>query len=244
MNSLVQQTLQLNNDGVAYFTSNDSAAAAEHLGRSLHFAAGLVRDSEGISDGFAESCKNHPDQCVVGRPIVTPIYGGKSVVSSTARWMQDRLFVYQNPLVLTQQLRPDGDSCDNRDSHRSLCTHAAAICYNLALLYHHDGMANRSNRSTTKAGKLYGACIAILSDSNLAHWNESTLLIAIAASNNLAVIEFERGMLDNVTNRLRHLSMLLRESEHVNLHMLATDELHNFLSNILLGNGLTAAPAA
>jgi hypothetical protein len=55
-------------------------------------------------------------------------------------------------------------------------------------------MASGNIQSTTKAEKLHAACIEILGDSEISFLNETTLLIVIAASNNLAGIEFEKGI--------------------------------------------------
>jgi hypothetical protein len=150
------------------------------------------------------------------------------------------LCVYQRALILTEQ----STCCCSMNEHQSLCTYCAAICYKLALLYHQDGMASGNIQSTTKAEKLHAACIEILGDSEISFLNETTLLIVIAASNNLAGIEFEKGMVYAVTNRLRFLATVLQEFEDANLDVLRVAELRDFLSIIFLGNGLTAAPAA
>jgi hypothetical protein len=89
-------------------------------------------------------------------------------------------------------------------------------------------MTSDNIQSTTNAEKLHAACIQILGDSNLSFLNETTLLIVIAASNNLAGIEFEKGMVYAVTNRLRFLATLLQESEDANLDILTVAELRDF----------------
>ena len=81
---------------------------------------------------------------------------------------------------------------------------------------------------------------------NLFLANKTTLLIVIAATNNMTQIELENGMIREAAIRLKFLaSFLLESSGHIDLGEIFTDtEVHMILSNIMLANGLKASPAA
>eukprot|EP00980_Cylindrotheca_fusiformis_P006009 scaffold1284_cov108-Cylindrotheca_fusiformis.AAC.23 len=231
--------MELNNEGVGYLRSKESAAAASHLGRSLQFASHLVKLHSPLRNEVITA--ETPNFEILPHSIIKPVDG-----KYEARRTTNALVMYQKVFALNEESSSSSSTTTtSATSQESLCTYSAAICYNLAFLYHQDGIRNGDICSTTKAERLYNSSISILADSNFVFLNESTLLITIAASNNLAVLELEKGLLDAVTNSMTSLAALLGEFENLRLHNLVSkEEVHTFLSNALMASGLQAASAA
>ncbi|KAL3938257.1 MAG: hypothetical protein SGBAC_006799 [Bacillariaceae sp.] len=238
---LVEETLRSNNDGVAHAASNQTNQAAGEFCKSLRIAQHILSSSLEYTDwqatsaggtmnmhprnGMENGCNHHTTQTT------------RSVKGSASSF-----FVYQKALLLESSTASAGMT--NENLGRRLCTYSAATCYNLALLYHQEGLTTGKSKFIDKAENLYSACMRILHDGNLSWLNPTTLLITIAASNNLAEIEISRGMVQQASSHIHLLEWLVYECRVVDLQLLSPEELHGLLGNLLHGKGLNTAATA
>eukprot|EP00980_Cylindrotheca_fusiformis_P031528 scaffold26498_cov108-Cylindrotheca_fusiformis.AAC.3 len=70
------------------------------------------------------------------------------------------------------------------------------------------------------------------------------MAIAVASSNNLAQIQYEKCMYEEVGRRLDFIISALHECEETENTMFTEVELKGMLSNALLVDGMVASPAA
>mmetsp|Transcript_12106 Transcript_12106/g.28935 ORF Transcript_12106/g.28935 Transcript_12106/m.28935 type:complete len:184 (+) Transcript_12106:236-787(+) len=143
------------------------------------------------------------------------------------------LFLYLNALVLEE----------TADCHPStLAIYCSVTLFNTAILYHMEGMATGRMRFMDQAHQMYQASLHFLN--GLDPWNDTVLLVNLAANNNLAHIELEKGMVDSANRRLGHTFEILQYAKSRTLGIVSGSELHGFLLNSSLQGKIFSAAAA
>ncbi|CAJ1938721.1 unnamed protein product [Cylindrotheca closterium] len=152
--------------------------------------------------------------------------------------MREKFFVYQSALVL--QEAPSFVGAEHRV--QSMNMYCAGILFNTAILHHQKSIKTGISASMHRAEQLYQTSLQIIV--GLPRSNDTVTLIALAATNNLAQIEFENGLVVQASERLRFLVHLLCSLENTAGRVFAVDEFYGVLSNTLLANGVSLSPAA
>jgi hypothetical protein len=219
---LAHRLCALNNKGVVFLESNTPEKAVVHFGECLLIGQELGR--------------RLPQKCDVPVSQDSLCCCPSSILSSKEKCQEDKLFIYQSALFLPEEC------CSPNET--SIHIYSAVVVFNLALVYHHVGMNAGKTSSLTKAEQFYENSIRLLDGLNPLSFNETTILIFLAANNNLAQIALEKGMVEPVSIRFRFLSHVLHQSNAMQRDIFTDHELNGILSNILLGNGLGASPAA
>ncbi|CAJ1965964.1 unnamed protein product [Cylindrotheca closterium] len=151
--------------------------------------------------------------------------------------MREKFFVYQNALVLQE-----APSFGAEHRVQSMNIYCAGILFNTAILHHQKSIKTGISASMHRAEQLYQASLQLIV--GLPRSNDTVALIAFAATNNLAQIEFEKGLVMQASERLRFLVHLFCSLENTAGRVFAVDECHGLLSNTLLANGMSSSPAA
>ncbi|CAJ1938719.1 unnamed protein product [Cylindrotheca closterium] len=120
--------------------------------------------------------------------------------------------------------------------------YCAGILFKTAILHHQKSIETGISASMHRAEQLYQASLQLIV--GLPRSNDTVTLIALAATNNLAQIEFEKGLVMQASERLRFLVHLLCSLESTAGRVVTVDEFHGMLSNTLLANGVSSSPAA
>ncbi|CAJ1931297.1 unnamed protein product [Cylindrotheca closterium] len=229
----LQETLNLNNKAVALYHSNDIGGAAKTYYASLCLAKELLQSTAPLQESV-----NHraPTPFATTLPQHECFHTSTEVSSSIP--MQEKFFVYQSALVL--QEAPSFVGVEHRV--QSMNIYCAGILFNTAILHHQKSIKTGISAFMHRAEQLYQASLQLIV--GLPRSNDTVALIAFAATNNLAQIEFEKGLVMQASERLRFLVHLLRSSENTAARVFAVDEFHGMLSNTLLANGVSSSPAA
>ncbi|CAJ1965963.1 unnamed protein product [Cylindrotheca closterium] len=120
--------------------------------------------------------------------------------------------------------------------------YCAGILFNTAILHHQKSIKTGISAYMHRAEQLYQASLQLIV--GLPRSNDTLTLIAFAVSNNLAQIEFEKGLVMQASERLRFLVHLFCSLENTAGRVFAVDGFHGMLSNTLLANGMSSSPAA
>ena len=236
---LMEESMRSNNEGVAHAAYNHVDQAADQFCKSLRIAQHLLRASPDYNDIQASPARTYASQRGKGTGQTGFHHSAHATRSIQAG--PSSFFVYQKALILESNT---SSSMANENLSHRLCTYSAATCFNLALLYHQEGMNTGRSQLIHKAEQMYSACLKILRDGNLSHLNPTTLLITVAASNNLAEIMFSKCMVLEASHHIHYVEWLIYECQVVNLDLFNSEEIHGFLGNILHRKGINTAAAA
>lgn len=233
-------TLKLNNKAVAQYHSNDFSQAAKIYHESLLLAHNLL------------TCPRLQEQssmpCRASGTTTTTLRQYECFHSSTqsprSLSKEDGLFVYQSALVL-QESPSRGPALHDvlpQASSTKLKVYCSGILFNAAILHHQVSIKTGKSVSMNRAEELYQASLQLVDKLTTA--NDTVVLIAVAASNNLAQIEFEKGQMMKAKERLRFLNNILHSWEDILYRIFTADEFRGMLSNTVLVNSIDASPAA
>jgi hypothetical protein len=222
----LHETLKLNNEAVAFFNSNEPIRAARNYYKSLCIARELM--SVPPQQPHPESIRNSSTKlgcCHSSSP------------DGNQRDPQDTFFLYQNALIFQES------SCSQ--TREALAVYCAGILFNTALLHHKSGLATGKAGSMGRAQQLYESSLQLLGGIDMSFYNTTTtLLIVISCTNNLAHIELEKGMFQEVSQKFKFIMSILQGSEEAQAKIFTAQELQGLLSNALMADGLVASPAA
>jgi hypothetical protein len=222
----LHETLKLNNEAVALFNSNEPIRAARNYYKSLCIARELMMSVH--QQPHPKSIRNASTKlgCCHSSPP-----------DDNQREPQDSFFLYQNALIFQES------SCSQ--TQEALAVYCAGILFNTGLLHHKSGLANGKAGSMFRAQQLYESSLELLGGIDLSFYNTTTtLLIVISCTNNLAQIELEKGMFQEVSQRFHIIMSILQGSEEAQCKLFTVQELQGLLSNALMADGLVASPAA
>ncbi|CAJ1958200.1 unnamed protein product [Cylindrotheca closterium] len=237
---LMEESMRSNNEGVAHAASNHVNQAADEFCKSLRIAQHLL---SGVSPEYNDLQSPSTDPMHLPTDMGNERYHHYHT-TKTVRFVKSGpsgVFVYQKALILesTSSASMTSETLANR-----LSTYCAATCYNLALLYHQEGLSTGRSRCIDKAEQLYSACLRLLQNGNLSCLNPTTLLITIIASNNLAEIELSKGMVQTASSHIQFVEWLVYECQVVKLDLFSPEEIHDLMGNMLHGKGMNTATAA
>ncbi|CAJ1947953.1 unnamed protein product [Cylindrotheca closterium] len=125
-----------------------------------------------------------------------------------------------------------------------IAIYCAGVVFNTAVLHHQQAIKTGNSASLDRAAKLYEASLHLVGQHVHADCNNTVSLIAMAASNNLAQIELEKGLVEQACSRLQVLQTVIQSLRPVIIQILTMSEFQGMLSNILLAEGVTTSPAA
>ncbi|CAJ1947837.1 unnamed protein product [Cylindrotheca closterium] len=249
----LQDTLKLNNHAVALYHSDNLPQAASAYYESLCFFNRLLQESYHCQDivGITANTTTVPQHECLHNIVVsvasskTCCYGddddGDTRIISAGSTQSHEPFVYQSPLILKEL--PPFMPLQNMQAMTIYC---ASILFNTAILHHQDSFKTGNSASLDRAAQLYEASLHLVGKfrATVLGPNKTVSLIAMAASNNLAQIEFEKGMLDQACKRLQFLKHLIQSLQQVVPHIFTRDEFEGMLSNSLSAQDVIASPAA
>ncbi|KAL3931860.1 MAG: hypothetical protein SGBAC_011115 [Bacillariaceae sp.] len=223
----LQHTLKLNNKAVALYHSNDIPHAAKIYFQSLCLVKELLKCPK---EGNMNHAPNKKTTLLKQECFHT------ATQTSRDTPMQDKLYVYQSALVLQESPSSWEQNVQNMNIY------CAGILFNTAILHHQNSIKTGKSASVGRAEQLYQASVQLVA--GLSTSNDTVVLIAVAASNNLAQIEFDKGLTMQANERLQFLADLLHSSVDETSRIFTADEFQGMLSNTLLANSIAASPAA
>ena len=227
----LDETLRLNNEGVALFHANEIARAAEKLHSSFLGARSLI--NRGTAAQGISSIPNWPYNlkcCEESR---------NHTFCSNDRnefFLCFRAFSFRGELGREQE----------GGSTQALSVYCAGILFNLAILHHKHGMNDGSPAFLDKAAAFYRTALEIIeANTDLFEQDPTLLLLAFITHNNLAQLELENGMVDKVNQRLHCMAGILYKRKRTILMALSNKmEVKGLVSNILGAGRLNTAQAA
>jgi hypothetical protein len=156
--------------------------------------------------------------------------------------LRDDFFLFQRALFLNAPRATDASS--PQEIFKALPILGSVVLFNSAILYHKNATLTAESSSLDKAQQLYKASLQFATSQGAT--NPTDWLITIAASNNLAQIACEKGMIEEANERLDDLCFLLsRGGSRERLHCIfSVEEIQGFLSNAAMAGGFKSSPAA
>ncbi|CAJ1937696.1 unnamed protein product [Cylindrotheca closterium] len=216
---------KFNNEAVALVMNNRHPRAIQKFHEALVQMRGVMR-------AFPKDLS--APSYVASRPKTAPRHH-VVILPSQADHQSKRedMFLYLNPILLDEptNLHPS-----------TLALYCAVTLFNVAILYHIEGVAKGRMRFLDKAQQMYQASLHFLNGQGL--WNDTVFLLSLAAHNNLAHIELEKGTVEASNGHLGHAFELLQSIKERALDILSDSELHGFLLNSSLQGRISSAAAA
>ncbi|CAJ1947957.1 unnamed protein product [Cylindrotheca closterium] len=226
----LQDTLQLNNQAVVLHHSDNLAQAAKAYHESLSFFKRLLKECYHHNQGIALSTVTQYECFHTAAPT-----NAQRDVSTQS---DDEPFVYQSALILQE-------TQSYLHNTQAMTIYCAGVVFNTAILHHRQAIKTGSSASLDRAAKLYEASLQLVLGQHIPAGSNSTVsLIAMAASNNLAQIELEKGLVCQACRRLQFLKILIQSLQHIVTRIFTMDEFQGMLSNTLSAESVTASPAA
>ncbi|KAL3934076.1 MAG: hypothetical protein SGBAC_010124 [Bacillariaceae sp.] len=155
--------------------------------------------------------------------------------NQVSRADREDLFLYFNVLALEETTNLDPST---------VAIYCSVTLLNVAIMYHMEGISQGRMRFMEQARKMYEASLHMLNSQDNILENDTVLLVQLAASNNLAHIELEKGMVDVANERLSHLYALLQATKSRALGIISCTELRGLFLNSSLQRKSCAASAA
>lgn len=216
---------KLNNEAVALFTNKRHAKAVE----KFHEALCHMRE---VMQAFPQDLPGSSS-----REVSSPSPARYHVAMPNQVNKADRedLFLYLNVLALEETTNLDPST---------VAIYCSVTLLNVAIMYHMEGISQGRMRVLDQARKMYQASLHMLNSQDILWENDTVLLVYLAASNNLAHIELEKGMVDVANKRLSHQFALLQATKSRALGIISSTELHGLLLNSSLQGKICAASAA
>mmetsp|Transcript_5912 Transcript_5912/g.14020 ORF Transcript_5912/g.14020 Transcript_5912/m.14020 type:complete len:230 (-) Transcript_5912:68-757(-) len=226
----LNETLRLNNEGVALFNADEPSRAAEKLHSSLMGARSLIH-RQGINSGNPTD-----EKCLL------QCYEESRKHASCSK-DGNGYFLFLRALVFRE---PEPQASTDEASTQALSVCCAGILFNLAVLHHKYWLKDGSSAYLDDAAVFYRTVLQIIKGNNvgLQQRNPTLLLLAYATHNNLAQIELEKGMVQRVNQRLHYMTGFLHTTKSTLLLTLSEREVEGLLSNVLSAGCLNTAPAA
>ncbi|CAJ1937698.1 unnamed protein product [Cylindrotheca closterium] len=239
MNPLVE-TLLLNNEAATLFHSNQCLSrAADAYQKSLCNVQSLLRGHHhtALMDPPLHSTLVSPERC--------SHYSFPNASSMTPSPARDNFYLFQRALYLNA---PSAADVSSPSSPQAICQAlpilGSVVLFNSAILYHKNAVLTGESFSLDKAQQLYKASLQFATSQGAT--NPTDWLITIAASNNLAQIAYEKGLIDEVNERLDDLSFLMSRGGSLERlqGIFTVAEIEGFLSNAAMTGGFKSSPAA
>ncbi|CAJ1945985.1 unnamed protein product [Cylindrotheca closterium] len=222
----LDETLRLNNEGVALFRANEPSRAAEKLHSSLIGARSLIHRGTAAAD--------HPNA-----PDLLQSYCEESQHHDCCSKDRNEFFLFLRAFAFRGVPEQQGGS-----TQAALCVYSAGILFNLAILHHKHWMKDGSPAFLDKAVVFYHTVLQIIQANGAYEHIPTLLLLVLVTCNNLAQIELEKGMVENVNQHLRYMTGILYTRKRTLLMTLTRIEVEGLLSNVLSGGRLSTALAA
>lgn len=219
---------KLNNEAVALFMNKRHPEAVEKFHEALrHMREIMQQQAFPRPDPPASSSKE------VTSP--SPARYHVAIPNQISKADREDLFLYLNVLALEETTNLDP---------ATVAIYCSVTLLNVAIMYHMEGISQGRMRFMDQARKMYQGSLHMLNSQDNLWENDTVLLVQLAASNNLAHIELEKGMVDVANERLSHLFALLQATKSRALGIISRTELHGFLLNSSLQGKSCAASAA
>mmetsp|Transcript_5913 Transcript_5913/g.14021 ORF Transcript_5913/g.14021 Transcript_5913/m.14021 type:complete len:225 (-) Transcript_5913:72-746(-) len=221
----LNETLRLNNEGVALFNADEPSRAAEKLHSSLMAARSLIH-RQGVISG------NPTD----GKCLLQHECYEESRKHACCSKDGNGYFLFLRALVFREP--------EPQASTQALSVYCAGILFNLAILHHKHWLKDGSSVYLDDAAVFYRTVLQIVKGNDGLQHNPTLLLLAYTTHNNLAQIELEKGMVQRVNQRLHYMTGFLHTTKSTLLLTLSEREVEGLLSNVLSARCLNTAPAA
>lgn len=229
--AVTQRVCALNNHGVKNLYHGAMSTAYSYFTEALETAKDLIEFSQQEVKMNGDLEDSRTGHCFTYSPCENRCL--KGFVRETSIYFCDR------PLVLSP------GPCSSKDSQpiSSLCS---LILFNMALIHHALCLYPESASSLQKAASLYERCILVARVNKATpQSNNTAVLIAASARNNMAQLALEHGNIKVARQYLEELGTICRCRSFANCKdVLHKKEWVNILSSVLLRDGLTAARAA
>ncbi|CAJ1947841.1 unnamed protein product [Cylindrotheca closterium] len=234
----LQDTLKLNNQAVELYHSDDFAQAAKAYYKSLCSMNKILKGCYDHADVMvlaANSTSAPQQECLHCTSFNT------TTTHHHHHQHQEEPFLYQRPIVLQESAGASESLC----TMQAMTIYCSGVLLNTAILHHQEAILTGSSASVDRAAKLYEASLHLVGKFHVYSGSNKTVsLIVMAASNNLAQIELQKGILDQACKRLQVLKSLIRSLQNVIPHIFTREEFGGMLSNSLSAESVIASPAA
>ncbi|KAL3934075.1 MAG: hypothetical protein SGBAC_010123 [Bacillariaceae sp.] len=215
------QTLELNNAAVLLFHAQDYDKATSKFHQALFLMQDTMQSPPATPNMMPES------------PLKAA-YHHLTISHDSYIETPESMFLYLRPLAMQEIGDPQPAA--------AIAVFCCVILFNSAVLFHQKGIIHHKMHMIDRAQKLYDGCLFLLEGQDLS--NDMTFLVAVAASNNMAQIELEKGMVCSVNDRLRTMGGLIRGSRKRVREMFSSREIEGFFLNVALGGRQLSAPSA
>lgn len=223
----IEQACILNNDGVHLMVLGDSKSCIALFQDALSILKDAVSHVQGFNnDEILGTCDTDQDTSL---DLLKP---SERVIVIDAQ--HESKYTYSSPFFLA---KPATSEFDMEDCLQLYC---ATVLFHLALAYHQDGKVGMES-SLKRASHLYSMSLRLLNDSS--HLNASKIL-AVAALNNKAAVQFELCDYSHSRCCLRALTSLLNEVHPIIQDAFLPSVLEGFLLNSITNESPIAARAA
>lgn len=227
------ETLLLNNEAATLFQSNQCLSqAADAYHKSLCNVRSLLRHKTIMDPALRP---NEQLCCHFSMPT--------SQAPSTS-YLKSNFYIFQRALFLNFGQTTPYYPQQHQEQIQSLPIYGAVVLFNTAILYHKNATLTGESINLDKAEQLYKASLQFATAQGAT--NPTLWLIAIAASNNLSHIAYEKGMIADVNDWLNDMSFLVSRGGSIEKlqSIFTVDEIQGFLSNSAMAGGFKSSPAA
>ena len=221
----LQDALRLNNEAVSLLLRNEDRKAVECLSKSLVLMKRLL-----VSPTTSPASASSPNEgagssrCLVLHDTTHPL----------PNFQQEEV---SHSFVYTRAISFSGES-EDLFTEDNAHLYSAVIILNIALAYHRQGKRS----CLDKAERMYEMASKLVNDAAI---NQGTsLLIHLAALNNLAQLRYDRGEFKSSQESFRLLARLIGSSASSEQHVVETSEVRGMLLNVLSATTLPVVAAA
>jgi hypothetical protein len=223
MDSL-KHALRLNNEGVRLLLANKDHESVSCFTQSLN----LVKHALSTT---------HSDQQQHHAPSVAFIHGS---THSIPNLYDTSCFIFGDAITLAE----DNDLLLQRSGEQDVHVYSAVIILNIAMAYHRQALLTGSAACRFKAEKMYDMVTTLVANSED---NQGTsLLVKIAAINNLSQLRFDEGDYEASREGFEYLGALINYAEtHLSSSLTSQeDTFQGMVLNVLLVMAPEIAAAA
>jgi hypothetical protein len=228
-----REAVHLNNEGVTFLVAGEADKAVTSFLRSLNMIENVVLASNSglVSAPFMSEANKTSLAFPCDKVFHT------AVPLMLADQMENSNFVFQNAILLTPTSLPS----DHQAIEYYANVYCACTIFNIALLHQHHGLAG-SNTSLQNAEQMYRISIQLLLQGASAPstLHATSILVLLAAQNNLSQIQFDRGAISEAKQGFESMYCLMQEAQEV----FSEQEWDVLMTNVLLLDALLATAAA
>lgn len=222
--------VSLNNKAVSMISAGDHQKAVQFLKRSFN----LMKAAK-LAAGREQQCAGNASPPLAPSTTAPVVHETVPLPHMHNR----RWFMY------SKALRFDTENLSVAAFLKDFHIFSAVVMFNLALIYHRSALCGNQKSSRT-ATNLYNLVLQLVGRPKSCSRSLTSMIVRLAATNNLAQISNESGKTKLAQEGLEHLSAGIRQSrkDFPYLFQQASGDMKGFMTNLWLWKPDTVAPAA